>query len=179
MKKPDMEARHLSELAQRLGALGERVPQHMVEQGAEQLVARMETETDDERLSELARGLAALGERLRPEIAKQSLTTIMSTTSLANPSCASAIPLARPGHLSIILDLLKWPTCSFDHRLQIIGAIEKEMGESCRTTEKERDRAKSAGKKIDFWKFLNVAECWAQANQYNLDDPPSRPDHLR
>jgi len=165
---------------------GERMPQAMARELAERLVVAMATEQNSTRLSSLANGLRVLGENLEPTTTKWLLRKMMSITTTANmasPLCVSASSLVRKAHLGIILDILKWPTCSSHARLRIIAAIEKMalqekmIEESFRSAETHRGLAMLVApeKNIDFWKFLDFAETWALKNHYNIEAPPYPP----
>ena len=152
----------LGSLGQGLGTLGERLDPAVARQGAEAIVAAMGKTTSPFELGPLGQGLGALGERLDPAGARQVTEVIIATIKAsALPPCSALAGLARDDELPLIVDMLKWPTCSLgdrnvlmEHVAQLQGVDPTLFGQYVEVGGERRFRA-------DLWKFVDWAETQA------------------
>ena len=173
-------------LGQGLGALGERLDPRMgtsvARQGVEAIVAAMGKTTNPYALRTLGQGLGALGERLDPAGARQVTEVIIATIKAsALPPCSALAGLARDDELPLIVDMLKWPTCSpgdrnvlMEHVAKLQGVDPTFFGQYVEVEDERRFRA-------DLWRFVEWAENqrYPDGRSFDLTTPPEMPNFNR
>ena len=88
--------------------------------------------------------------------------------SMTVPPCSAAASLGREDTIPLLIDLMKWPTCSAKHLHQLIKRMADLKGNPFGELHKE-------GKfHVDFWHFVE----WAEKEGYDMNSPPHPPDLL-
>ena len=161
----------LTSLASGLGSLGENLPAAQAAQGVERLMAAMETTTSNLQLTSVESGLKSLGEKVPADQAAAYFAWLLPRiNSLAEPPCSITGSFARDerGSIQQIIDVLKWPTCSFEDREKLIERIAELKGDPF------GERDKDGNFRVDFWDFVD----WAENEGYDMKTPPVPPESV-
>jgi hypothetical protein len=147
-----------STLARALGELGSRVPEAAADEAAEILVAEMRQRKDSADLQALGAFAARVSDAKASTLLPDTLDRILAPRLW---DCGMVAGLFRRQQTSLILDLMKWPTCSgTDSLTRRIGELENVSFED------QQHR-------IDQQRFQDWLKLWAAKNNYDLSAPPT------
>jgi hypothetical protein len=109
------------------------------------------------------------GARVDPVFLDRSLERwIQENRFMSVPNCEEAAPLIRNPKAPYVIDLLKWPTCSPESRIQIIRRLDDLLPDSS-----FQIKGTASYYRADIWgKFVP----WAKMQSLDLDSPPKLPD---